>query len=31
VILVNHKTGKADVLAGAVSAEALKEAIKKLL
>ncbi len=31
VILINHKTGKADILAGAVSAEALKEAIKKLL
>lgn len=31
VILINHKTGKMDVLAGAVSVETLKEAIKKLL
>ena len=31
VIILNHKTGKADILAGAVPAEAIKEAIKKLL
>ena len=31
VILINHKTGKADVMMGVVSAETLKEAIKKLL
>lgn len=31
VILINHKTGKFDVLAGAVPGEAIKEAIKKLL
>ena len=31
VIILNHKTGKAYILAGAVPAEAIKEAIKKLL
>ena len=31
VVLINHKTGKMDVLAGAVSVETIKEAIKKLL
>jgi hypothetical protein len=31
VILINHKTGKVDVLAGAVSAETIKKAIKNLL
>ena len=31
VILVNHKTGKVDVMAGAVSIEALRDAVKDLL
>jgi protein-disulfide isomerase len=31
VILINHKNGKMDVLAGAVSVETLKEAINKLM